>query len=102
MVQTGPGNPADCVICSLPGFEQIGTPTSHSQHPTTSGDEFAVGIGPYSGAEHGGTSDCSRVVESFNHIAGAQIARVALGCTHNGDSCAVVKCWCRAELAGCG
>jgi len=60
MVQTGPGNPADCVICSLPGFEQIGTATSHSQHPTTSRDEFAVGIGPNSGAKHGGPSDCLR------------------------------------------
>jgi hypothetical protein len=102
MVQTGPGNPADCVICSLPGFEQIGTATSHSQHPTTSSDEFAAGIGPNSGAKHGGTSDCLRVVESFNHIAGAQVARVALGCTHNGHCCAVVECWRCAELTGSG
>jgi hypothetical protein len=102
MVQTGPRNLANRVVCSLPGFGQSGALASHSEHSSTSGNEFAIGIGPNTSAEHRDSSDCLRVVKTFNDIAGAQVSRITLGSAHNSDSCAVIEGWCSTKLACSG
>ena len=101
MVHPGPGNFAECFVRSLPGFGQIGTLACHRKYPATSGNQLTLIVCANSGAKNRRASNGLRSVETFDDIAGANIARVPLGRADDGDGCTVVERWCRTKLT-CG